>query len=85
MSGNRVFVSCVSDEFEKPGEDGGLSFKAMTDFLPRAGEFIRTQDNILCEVRMVLHSVNEFPKDGQALGYGLVPTVVAIQVDEGNE
>lgn len=77
-----VHVSLLPTD-RNPADGGSLSFMAMTDFLPRAGEYIRTQDNVLCEVKMVLHSVNPHPRNGKAAGFGLVPTVVAVRAEEG--
>jgi hypothetical protein len=49
----------------------GRSFLALMDFLPRVGDFIRTQNGKSCTVTRVLHLIRSFEPDGKAEAFGL--------------
>jgi hypothetical protein len=66
---------------EDPALDG-QSFLALVDFLPRAGELIRTENKKLCEVKRVLHVIRPFSPGGKTEAFGLFPTVFAVHKEE---
>lgn len=56
----------------------GGTFWTVADFVPRIGEFIRTQNGKLCKVTFVAHSVLPLDIDKETRAFMLVPWVAAV-------
>jgi hypothetical protein len=72
-----VFVSLAEmpDKVEYPQ---GKSFYAMTHFIPREGDVIQTQDELMCEVKRVVFDIRDIAPPGKTPAKGLFPMVFAI-------
>jgi hypothetical protein len=63
----------------KPDDPGGVSFLAITPYLPRAGDHVRLEDGRRCEVKNVTFQVCvERDDEGKASAIVLMPNVTAI-------
>jgi hypothetical protein len=75
-------VNVICDEQgAKVGDATGVSFAAMTAFLPRAGDRISLKDGTVCEVKRVHFNLSQRNDDqGRMQSLALVPNVVAYKI-----
>jgi hypothetical protein len=65
----------------KVGDPGGVNFMALTDFLPRIGDIIETEDLKHCRVNHVVHRVVPFKDGNKTKAFGFLHIVGAVLVD----
>ena len=62
----------------------GGAFWSVVDFLPRIGEFVRTQNGKLCKITLVTHSVAPLDIGTGEQAFMLIPWVAAV-LDESEQ
>lgn len=77
MNAKLVAVAC--EEGGDPAERTGVSFWALTDFLPRPGDMLRgTEGTIYVVDKIVFRIVEDHRSDGTARSISLVPNIHAV-------
>jgi hypothetical protein len=74
----KVIHVVIDPEGAKVGDNAGLSFLALVDFVPRIGETIRTQNKKYCKVVDVLHGVAPYAPNGETEAFALITNVYAV-------